>query len=75
MEGIQNAVNLFLLGEMSRCLFKKAAASGVLRVLWSATIDGKRLSQETMSMLFTLLLVFEFLTYQKNVRTELHVTG
>lgn len=46
-------------------LFKNGAASGVPHVLWSAMLDGKKLSQETISMLFTLLLFFEFLTYQK----------
>lgn len=37
-----------------KMLFKRAAASGVPRVLWNATVDGKRLSQETIAMLFTL---------------------
>lgn len=46
-------------------LFKKATASGVPHVLWSAILDRKRLSQETISRLFTLLLFLEFLTYQK----------
>lgn len=46
-------------------LFKKAAASGVPHALWSAILDRKRCSWETISMLFTLLLFLKFLTYQK----------
>lgn len=46
-------------------LFKKAAASGVPRVLWSATLGGKMLSQETISMLFYTFIILQISDFSK----------